>query len=154
MARERRVGRKLVKSPEKNSFKLHFNKNCEFGKKINEHLLPNTIFAPTLTKLFHACIDVLICANIDSANFTKALVQAGVVNYTEVTVESTKHLRKLLDKLCHSLKTCDHFIDDKKMKKCRICEQDDHNEDSGPVAKMVMFIDCLCLWIYVKRTKE
>lgn len=149
MVNERRMGRHVMKSPEKNSFKLYFNKNCEFGKKINEHLLPNAIYAPTLTKLFHTCIEVLICANIDSANFTKALVQAGVVNYTEVTVESTKHLRKLLDKLCHSLKACVHFIDGKKMLKCPMCENDDHSEDGGHAAKKVMFIDCLCLCKYM-----
>lgn len=142
MANDRKSTGKSVESPKEFKYKLYFNKNCDCSEVVNEHLLPDSVHEKTLSKLFIACIENLISANIrlDATKFaTKFIREIG--NYYKIDVKNSLHLQNLLKKLCKVLRVCPNFIAWKKIGKCSLCD-DDEDEEEGmkkAVVKEVIF---------------
>lgn len=135
MAKTRRSTRSSVESPvgKENGIVLHFNKNCEVGKIINEHLLPDNFKENTLEKVLSSCIDHLLCANIDSYKFSTSLIRSvGAVagTYREIEVKDRSHLRTMLRKLCRACGACENFIGEEKIEKCPMCDDDDESSSN------------------------
>lgn len=138
MANERRSIRKSMESRKENGIVLHFNKNCEVGKVINEHLLPDNFQETTLTNVFLTCVEFLLCANIDSYKFSTALTRNFGV-YGDVIVKSRMQLRQLLRKLCSACGACENFIGLEKNEKCCLCDEDEDDDDEPVIKKVTSF---------------
>lgn len=135
MANERKSIRKSVDA----RFKLYFNKGCECGKFLNEHLLPDDVGATSLSDVFIACIEKLFCANIhtDSTRFANALIRK-IGKYYEIQVRNPLHLRNLLKQVCEVFDACSNLISSKQLNACRFCDGD--NEKEEPKAKKVKLV--------------
>lgn len=138
MAKERRSLRKSVEFSKGNGVVLYFNKNCEVGKIINEHLLPDNFQETSLKSIFKACVELLLGANIDSIKFSTALIRSVGDHYGDVEVKSRLHLRMLLQKLCEACGACENFIGEKKIEKCGVCDEDSDDDDDLDVDEPVI----------------
>lgn len=132
MANGRKSMQISSESHEVNNYMLYFNKYCECGKFINEHLLPNFVCESSLSKVFVACVEQLIGSNIcmDSTRFASCIVRT-IGNYYEMKIVDTVHLRRLLTQLCELCEACPNFIAEKIFDECLNCDGDNNGDDDG-----------------------
>lgn len=126
--------------PKQKQYTLFFNKDCDIGKSINEHLLPEQVQKPSLSELLVECVEKLNCANIqtDSIRFTK-LLMSKIGNYYEINVASRSHLSDLLKQVCELFEACPNFIAYKKNNSCENCDGDGKKAVEKPPVKKVSF---------------